>query len=197
MKKIVIFLTVLILSKFVMANPYTPGSQSWHNWNAMAQSEADKRNAERNRQENIRRQKEAESRQREYYKNNPYAHEKIYSMIIMDENTGDVYWNLRFFIDGRISDPDKNALENMEFLFKDRFNVPAEKRDKLSFKHFYFQQGEKYVVARGRDKTNKKCDIWIMEKKKRKISEKQLTQDVLEWCNKEADNCEVILSVFK
>lgn len=46
MKKIAIFLTVLILSKFVMANPYTPGSQSWHNWNAMAQSEADKRNAE-------------------------------------------------------------------------------------------------------------------------------------------------------
>ena len=36
-----------------------------------------------------------------------------------------------------------------------------------------------------------------MEKKKRKISEKQLTQDVLEWCNKEADNCEVLLSVFK
>ena len=71
MKKIAIFLTVLILSKFVMANPYTPGSQSWHNWNAMAQSEADKRNAERNRQENIRRQKEAESRQREYYKNRP------------------------------------------------------------------------------------------------------------------------------
>ncbi len=41
------FITVLLifslfLSKNIFANPYQPGSQSWHNWNAMAQSEADR-----------------------------------------------------------------------------------------------------------------------------------------------------------
>ena len=49
------FITVLLvfslfLSKNIFANPYQPGSQSWHNWNAMMQSEVDKQRRQQQQQ---------------------------------------------------------------------------------------------------------------------------------------------------
>ena len=53
MKKIFItasLLCSLLFAKSIYANPYQPGSQSWHNWNGMMQAEIDKQKRERQQQ---------------------------------------------------------------------------------------------------------------------------------------------------
>lgn len=47
MKKVLIFLLMATLVQMAAANPYPSGSQAWHDWNAIANSEAERMNRER------------------------------------------------------------------------------------------------------------------------------------------------------
>ncbi len=206
MKKFIMLLFIFMTTLGRAAiNPYTPNSQQWHNHNAAMWAEQDRIKAEREReamleQQKIQQQNNQKSLEEEYTalkekygSDNPLPSEDVYSMIIIDENSGNVSWNLRFF-ETKGENADKNALYNMKSWFYKDYNITSEQLDKLSLKHYYFTLGETYAVARGQDKISKKWVLWVMRKTIPETSPKELEEELLEWCYKEGNNCEVILN---
>ncbi|QQS87047.1 hypothetical protein [Fusobacterium canifelinum] len=213
MKKFIMFLFIFITT-LGRANPYTPNSQQWHNYNGAMWAEQERIKAEREREAMMKQQKAKQQNNQKtieqeyqemvsgYHKDNPFPGEDVYSMIIIDIDSGNASWNLRFFENrtrrdsaGRtIKDSARVALKHMKDWFYRDHNIELEQRDKLRLKHFYFTLGETYAVARGVDKKTKEWNLWIMKKTNPKMSSKELEKELLEWCYKEGDNCEVLLN---
>ena len=183
MKKIktLILSAALMIGTLVFANPYPVNSQQWHNWNAMAAQESDKRRAE---QEAYYRQQE--QLKREALKNKVQEQDSnlpiVYKVFVYNSKTGDFAYNV---VEGYDYD---SAIEYMKKVAKKEFGMSCDKGlawgGTTSHKVFgsvamavndgrytaYYKYGG--TSKEGRDKLS------------------------LEKCQETAENCKIVLSNF-
>lgn len=182
--KIAILTLTLTIGNLVFANPYQVNSQQWHNWNAMAAHEADKRRAEAEAEEAYYRQQEQLKREAERNKvqeqvsNLPIVHK----VFVYNSKTGDFVYNV---VEGYDYD---SAIEYMKEVAKEQFRITCDEGLAWGGTTSHKVLGSiAMAIINGRH---------VAYYKHGGNSKEARDRFSLEKCQEEAENCKIVLSNY-
>ncbi len=179
--KILILAATLIIGSLISANPYPVNTQQWHNWNAMAAQEADKRRAEEEAY-----YKQQEQLKKEAGKNKVPEQESnlpiVYKVFVYNSKTGDFVYNA---VEGYDYD---SAIEYMKKVAKKQFGITCDKGLAWGGTTSHKVLGSvAMAIINGRHVAYYKYGGTSKESRDRLSLEK---------CQEEAGNCNIVLSNF-